>query len=137
MFHTGFQSSVQLMLITTVFLFSLNSECVCESLVSLSSTSFFFGLGPHATPPPPPPSSFFSPSSISAVSHCVSSCYDYITLSVCCVHLDLKLITSDNLVVLFPKFKSFSGERVIERESWRERRGEMERVKHVGGTYHL
>lgn len=57
----------------------------------------------------------YAPSSASAVSHCVSPCYDYITLSVCCVHLDLKLITSDNLVVLFPKFKSLSGERVIKR----------------------
>ncbi len=109
MFHTGFQSSVQLMLITTVFLFSLNLECVCESVPSLSSTSFF-ALPLWFLPPA------CSPSSTSAVRHCVSSCYDYITLSVCCVHLDLKLITSDNLVVLFPKFKSFSGERVIERE---------------------
>lgn len=64
----------------------------------------------------------YTPSSASAVSHCISPCSDYITLSVCCVHLDLKLITSDNLVVLFPKFKSFSGERVI--ESCRGRRGE-------------
>lgn len=74
MFHTGFQSSVQLMLITTVFLFSLNVECVCEPPLSLVlRLSFSLRL--------------FS-SSISAVSHRVSSCYDYITLSVYCVHLD-------------------------------------------------
>lgn len=68
----------------------------------------------------------YAPSSASAVSHCISPCSDYITLSVCCVHLDLKLITSDNLVVLFPKFKSFSAERVIEScgESRGERRSE-------------
>lgn len=117
MFHTGFQSSVQLMLITMVFLFSLNCS-VCVSLLSLfSSLSLFF--------------SAFSSSSISAVSHCVSSCYDYITLSVCCVHLDLKLITSDNLVVLFPKFKSFSGERVIygASEQERERDGGRDRAR--------
>lgn len=67
--------------------------------------------------------SAFHSSSISAVSHCVSPCYDYITLSVCCVHLDLKLIISDNLVVLFPKFTRFSGERAMERgrESCRNR----------------
>lgn len=33
--------------------------------------------------------------------------------SVCCVHLELKLITSDNLLVLFPQFKSFSAGRVM------------------------
>lgn len=44
--------------------------------------------------------------------------------SVCCVHFDLELITSDNLVVLFPKFKSLGGERAI--ESCRERPSEME-----------
>lgn len=57
---------------------------------------------------------FLPPPSLLLVT--VSSCYDYITLSVCCVHLNLKLIISDNLVMLFPKFKSFSGERVIEKE---------------------
>lgn len=106
MFHTAFQISVQLMLITVVFLFSFSSECVC---VCASSKSYALS---HSFP--------YAPSSASAVSHCVSPCYDYITLSLCCVHLDLKLITSDNLVVLFPKFKSFSGERVI--ESCRESR---------------
>lgn len=66
-----------------------------------------------------------SSSSNSDVSRRVSSCYDYITLSVYCVHLDLKLITSDNPVVLFPKFKSFSGERVmyVERASQTGRDG--------------
>lgn len=88
--------------------------------VSLS-TCFALSLFPYALPLFFPA---FSSSSISAVSHCVSSCYDYITLSVCCVHLDLKLIISDNLVVLFPKFKSFSGERVIERENERELEGD-------------
>lgn len=38
--------------------------------------------------------------------------------SVCCVHFDLELITSDNLVVLFPKFKSLGGERA-HRACWR------------------
>lgn len=106
MFHTAFQISVQLMLITVVFLFSFSSECIC---VCASFKSYALS---HSFP--------YAPSSASAVSHCVSPCYDYITLSVCCVHLDLKLITSDNLVVLFPKFKSFSSERVI--ESCRESR---------------
>lgn len=99
MFHTAFQSSVQLMLITALFLFSLNPWCVCVSVLCPPSLSFFS------------PSSFFFLLPSPAVSHRVSPCYDYITLSLCCVHLDLKLITSDNLLVLFPKFKSFSGER--------------------------
>lgn len=124
MFHTAFQSSVQLMLITALFLFSLNPWCVCVSVLRPPSLSFFF-----------PPLLFFSllPLPSPAVSHRVSPCYDYITLSLCCVHLDLKLITSDNLLVLFPKFKSFSGER----ERAARGCGEMERTKHVGGTYHL
>lgn len=106
---------MQLMLITMVFLFSLNFECVCVSLAASPVYIFWsVSLFPSA----------FSSSSIPAVSHRVFPCYDYITLSVCCVHLDLELITSDNLVVLFPKFKSFSGERVI--ESCRERPSEME-----------
>jgi len=105
MFHTGFQSSVQLMLITTVFLFCLNSERVCELslLLCLSPPSSSYTLLPLFLSAP-------SSSSISAVSHCVSSCYDYITLSVFCVHLDSKLITADNLVVLFPKFRHLSSE---------------------------
>lgn len=82
---------------------------MCLCVVAVSPVSIFWpvSLFPSAS----------SSSSISAVSHRVSPCYDYITLSACCVHLDLKLITSDNVVVLFPKFKSFSGERV--REWWR------------------
>lgn len=134
MFHTGFQSSVQLMLITAVFLFSLNSGvfvsrcCVSVYIFSPSTTTR------HHPPSLPPPPSLL----LVTVSPRVMITSPFL---VCCVHLDLKLITSDNLVVLFPKFKSFSGERERESdgvsEGGRERLSRMERIKHVGGTYHL
>lgn len=73
MFHTGFQSSVQLMLITTVFLFSLNSECVCVSLAASPVYIFWsVSLFPSAFFPPPPPSLLLVTAS--------TPCYDDITL---------------------------------------------------------
>lgn len=105
MFHTAFRpSSVQLMLITARFLFSLNPPCVCAA--SLRLCLFCLSL------------LFFSPLHSSHLPLLVTvsprvmitSPFFFLFFSLCCVHLDLKLITSDNLLVLFPKFKSFSGE---------------------------
>lgn len=52
MFHTGFRSSVQLMLITKAFLFFLNLSCLWGCSVSLwvSSTPLCSFISPHRIP---------------------------------------------------------------------------------------